>query len=154
EWLDLARKVDWDFSYVTEEKVFPEAVSGAPWLRHEEWKNWDEPFRTSYTEYVKNQHEKDASVYAVREAGGRLKDFQKLPSIWVNGLKLHAATLPLAEFAAVIGNLRGGRFGRDSAWRTMATFGAMDEFRHTQIPLMIMHPLVHWDSQFDWTHRF
>ena len=39
---------------------------------------------------------------------------------WLNALKLHAATLPLAEFAAVIGNLRAARFGRDSAWRTTA----------------------------------
>ena len=46
-------------------------------MPHEEWKDWEEPFRTSYAEYVTNQYEKDASVYAVREAVGRLKDFQK-----------------------------------------------------------------------------
>jgi toluene monooxygenase system protein A len=36
----------------------------------------------------------------------------------------------------------------------MATFGALDEFRHTQIPLVLMHDLVRWDAQFDWTHKF
>src|SRR5262249_24375839 len=35
-----------------------------------------------------------------------------------------------------------------------STLGALDEFRHTQIPLLIMHDLVRWDEQFDWTHRF
>ena len=35
----------------------------------------------------------------------------------------------------------------------MALFGALDEFRHTQIPLLLMHELVRWDPQFDWTHR-
>ena len=154
DWLDLARKLDWDYSYVREDEVFPEIPSGRPWLPHAAWSDWDEPYRTTYTEYVQNQAAKDASVQAVREAVGRVEDFARLDRAWLNGLKLHAATLALAEFAAVTGNLRAARFGRDSAWRTMATFGALDEFRHTQIPLLLMHDLVRWDPQFDWTHRF
>jgi hypothetical protein len=55
---------------------------------------------------------------------------------------MFSATLPLAEFAAVVGNLRGARFGRDSAWRTAAILGALDEFRHAQIPLMLMHEIT------------
>ncbi|HKQ70641.1 MAG TPA: YHS domain-containing protein [Polyangiaceae bacterium] len=152
-WLDAARKLDWEFSYVREEDVFPEIASGKPWLFHDAWKNWDEPFRTTYAEYVKMQCAKGEALGAVREAVGKPEDFEKLPAEWRSVLKLHAATLPLAEFAAVVGNLRGARFGRDSAWRTMATLGALDELRHTQIPLSLMHSLVRADSQFDWTHR-
>jgi toluene monooxygenase system protein A len=154
QWLDLARKLDWTYSYVDEKEVFPAEISGSPWLPHEAWKDWDEPYRTSFTEYVHQQHAKDAAVYAVRDAVGRVEDFAALDVSWLNGLKLHAATLALAEFTAVIGNLRAVRFGRDSAWRTMATFGALDELRHTQIPLLLMHELVPWDPQFDWTHKF
>ena len=154
QWLDLARKLDWDFSYVRERDVFPELVSGNPWLPHRDWAAWDEPYRTSYGEYVAGQHVKEASVRAVREAVGRLEDYQKLDRSWLNVLKLHGATLPLAEFAAVIGNLRAARFGRDSAWRTTALFGALDELRHTQLPLLTFHDLIPWDEQFDWTHRF
>ncbi len=154
EWLPLARKLDWDFTYVSEQEIFPEVMSGSPWLPHSAWKDWDEPYRTTYAEYVGLQREKDASVRAVRESVGKIEDFQKLDPAWINGLKLHAATLPLAEFAAVIGNLRGARFGRDSAWRAMATFGALDEYRHTEIPLVLMHGLLKWDGQFDWTHKF
>lgn len=154
QWLDLARKLDWDFSYVDPREVYPESISGRPWLPHSEWKDWDEPYRTSYAEYVANQHAKEASVQAVREAVGRVEDYQALDPSWLNGLKLHSATLPLAEFAAVIGNLRAARFARDSAWRTTAAFGALDEVRHTQIPLLLMHGLVRWNPQFDWTHRF
>jgi len=123
-------------------------------LKHEQWADWDEPYRTTYGEYVVNQSAKDDAVEAVRGAVGQIEDFKRLDPGWVNGLKLHAATLPLAEFAAVVGNLRAARFGRDSAWRTMATFGALDELRHTQIPLALMHELVRWDVQFDWTHKF
>lgn len=153
-WQELARKLDWDFSYVSENEVFPDVVSGHPWLPHAAWANWEEPYRITYYEYVTNQHAKEASVQAVREAVGRIDDFQGLDPAWLSSLKLHAAALPLAEFAAVIGNLRAARFGRDSAWRNTATFGALDEVRHTQIPLAIMHELVRWDPQFDWTHRF
>jgi len=154
DWHDLARKLDWSYSYVDEHEVFPEVLSGSPWLPQTEWQLWDEPYRTTYREYVATQSAKDASVFAVRDAVGKAEDFQKLDAGWRNGLKLHAAALPLAEFAAVIGNLRAARFGRDSAWRTTAAFGALDEFRHTQIPLLIMHELVRSDPQFDWTHRF
>lgn len=154
EWFDLARKLDWDFSYVREEEVFPPDVSGRPWLPAKAWSAWDEPYKTTYAEYVANQSEKEGAVAAVRAALGRVSDFKRLPKTWLSALKLHSATLPLAEFAAVIGNLRAARFGRDGAWRTAAAFGALDELRHTQIPLLLMHPLVAWDEQFDWTHRF
>src|SRR5437867_4840366 len=154
EWLDLAHMLDAAYSNVAEDEVSPEVVNGHPWLSNREWASWREPYRTSYSEYVTTQHAKDASVYAVRDAVGRLDDIEELPPEWISALKLHAATLPLAEFAAVVGNMRAARFGRDGAWRAMATLGALDELRHTQIPLLIMHELLQWDPQFDWTHRF
>jgi toluene monooxygenase system protein A len=153
EWLDLARKLDWSYSYVQEQNVFPEAISGRPWLEHAAWRDWDEPYRTTFSEYVAGQHEKEGAIRAVREAVGHVADFERHDRAWLSALKLHAATLPLAEFAAVVGNLRAARFGRDSAWRTAATLGALDELRHTQIPLTVLHELVAWDPQFDWTHR-
>src|SRR6201987_1984677 len=94
------------------------------------------------------------AVQAVHDEVGRIENVEKLALPWLNSLKVHAAALPLAEFTGVLGNLRGARFGRASAWRTMATFGALDEFRHTQIPLLLMHELVRWNAQFDWTHKF
>jgi toluene monooxygenase system protein A len=109
QWLDAARKLDWELSYVSEKEVFPEVTSGVPWLAQEEWKTWDEPYRTSFAEYVETQAKKEAALRAVQEVVGRPEDILKLPPAWLNALKLHAATLPLAEFAAVIGNLRGPR---------------------------------------------
>lgn len=154
QWLDLARKLDWSYSYVSEREVFPEEASGRPWLDHAAWAEWDEPYRTSYSEYVHQQHAKEGALRAVRDVVGKVEDVAGLDRAWLSGLKLHAATFPLAEFAAVVGNLRAARFGRDSAWRTAAAFGALDEIRHTQIPLLLMHDLVRWDPQFDWTHKF
>ena len=68
DWLPLARKLDWEFSYTTEQEVFPEVISGHPWLPHSSWQDWEEAFKTSYREYAQNQHEKDMAVYAVRVA--------------------------------------------------------------------------------------
>lgn len=150
----LARDLDWRYSYVSEKDVFPEAVSGRPWRPQADWAGWNDPYRVIFSEYAKIQTEKEAAVAAVAAALGRTQEFERAPAGWLSGLKLHAALLPLAEFAAVVGNLRAQRFGRDSEWRTMAGFGALDELRHTQIPLRLMHPMLRWDNQFDWTHRF
>jgi len=152
-WLDLARKLDWKFSYVRTEEVFPPDVSGRPWLPTEAWQDWDEPYRTSYGEYVDGQARKEQAMHAVRDSLGRPDQLKSLNRGFYSALKLHTATFTLAEFAAVVGNLRGARFGRDSAWRTMATFGALDELRHTQLPLALLHPYVRNDAQFDWTHK-
>jgi len=154
DWFHLARKLDWEFSYVKPEEVYPLATSGEPWLTHQEWKDWNEPYKTTFAEYVSIQTAKDDAVDAVKEVVGKLSDFKKMDIIWSNAIKLHLATLPLAEFAAVIGNLRAGRFARDGAWRNAATLGALDEMRHSQIPLSILHELVQVDGQFDWIHKF
>lgn len=153
-WVDLARKVDWTFRYVDERQVYPDEVSGRPWLPHEAWANWDEPYRTTYTQYVSTQSDKDQALDAVRDAVGHVDAYRRLPPEWRSAVKLHTATLALTEFAAVIGNLRAARFGRDSAWRSTALLGALDETRHSQIPLLIMHDLVRADPQLDWTHKF
>ncbi len=154
DWLDAARKLDWTYSYVDEREVFPEAISGAPWLPHEAWSSWNEPFKTTFAEYVAQQSLKTADVAAAFAIVEQSEYVKTLPPAWVSAVKLHVALLPLAEFAAVIGNLRAARFGRDGAWRAAATFGALDELRHTQIPLLLMHEFVKHDEQFDWAHKF
>ena len=82
EWLPLARKLDWDYSYVREDEVFPEVISGRPWLPHSGWKDWEESFKTSYREYVDNQYEKDMAVQAVHDAVGRIENIEKLARPW------------------------------------------------------------------------
>ncbi|MDQ1507027.1 MAG: toluene monooxygenase system protein, partial [Actinomycetota bacterium] len=153
EWLDLARKVDWTFSYVDEREVYPEEVSGAPWLAHSAWENWTESYRTSYREYVENQRAKDDSVMAVRDALNKPRLNAGLDPGWLELVKFHSGVLALGEYAAVPAELRMARFGRDSAWRTMSLLGALDEIRHTQIPLLINHDLLRHDARFDWTHK-
>ncbi|MGC4093915.1 MAG: hypothetical protein QM756_39620 [Polyangiaceae bacterium] len=154
QWLPLSRELDWEFSYAKDE-AFPTLVSGTPALTPDEWARFDEPFKTSFSEYVEQQANKEVGLEAVRELLNQRKDrLQRLDASWVSALKLHFALLPLAEFAAAIGNLRAARFGRASAWRNASLLGALDELRHAQIPLALGHDCVSLDAQFDWTHRF
>ncbi len=147
--MDLARKLDWEPTYVSEAELYPPELSGRPWLPHEAWASWDEPFRTTYADYVAGQDRKEVDLAAVRDSVGA----RVATDAWSSAVKLHAATLPHAEFAAVVGNLRGARFGRDSAWRNTSLLGALDEMRHAQIPLLLLHPQVRHDVQLDWTCR-
>ncbi len=153
DWLDLARALEWTPSYVTEAELFPEDVSGAPLSAPDAWAGWDEPYRTSFRDYVVGQHDKELSVRAVCDAVGGAEAYRALDPGWRSAVKLHAATLPLAEFAAVIGNLRAARFGRTAAWRSTALLGALDEARHAQLPLLLMHDLVRTDPGLTWIHR-
>src|SRR5580698_10293168 len=153
DWLDLARKVDWTPRYVSERELFPEEISGSPWLARDAWRDWNEAYRTTYREYVANQREKDAAVLGVRAALSKPRLFDELDPGWVELVKFHNGAVTLAEYAGAVAELRMARFGRDSAWRTMSVLGGLDEIRHTQIPLLIGHDLMAHDGNFDWTHN-
>ena len=133
--------------------MFPEEISGHPWLAHDAWRDWNEAYRTTYREYVANQREKDAAVLGVRSALDKPHLFDGLDPGWVQLVKFHNGAVALAEYAGAIAELRMARFGRDSAWRMMSTLGALDEIRHTQIPLLIGHDMLAYDGNFDWTHK-
>ena len=152
-WLDLARKVDWEYRYVDEREVFPTEISGSPWFDHAAWAGWNEVYRTTYREYVANQRAKDDAVMGVRSVLTKAHVRQELDPGWLQLVKFHNALFALLEYAAAVGELRMARFGRDSAWRTMATLGALDELRHAEIPLLLGHDLLRLDANFDWTHR-
>src|ERR1700750_2916760 len=133
--------------------MFPEELSGHPWLAHDAWRDWTEAYRTTYREYVGTQRAKDAAVLGVRAALSKPHLFDDLDPGWVQLVKFHNGAVALAEYAGAVAELRMARFGRDSAWRTMATLGALDEIRHTQIPLLLGHDMLGFDGNFDWTHR-
>jgi toluene monooxygenase system protein A len=154
KWQHLLRKLNWTADQVEKNNLFPPAMSGESTVPTAAWQAWDEAYRINYHEYIQTQYKKVNSVNAVQEVLGQLKNIKKIDPTWLNGIKLYSAVFTLAEYAAVIGNLRAARFGQDSAWRNLSLFGALDELRHAQIPLKIMHDFIRWDPQFDWTHKF
>ena len=153
EWYDLARDVDWTRTYVDEEAVFPEWLSGTGKVPKEAWKKWDEPYKCAYPDYVATQREKEVSVYSVQGALKRSNVFDELLEGWKANAKAHLGAVTAIEYLAVLTELRMSRFGLSPAWRNMAVFGALDEIRHTQMNLMLAHEGLQKDPQYDWAQK-
>ena len=144
EWLDLARKLDWEFSYVREADAFPPVAAGTRGCRARDWRDWDEPYRTTLRR-VRHQPARRRTPRSTRCATrvGGVEDFA-------------AARRRLAErrSSCTPRRCRSPSSPRSSATcarrasaatapgATTALLGALDEFRHTQIPLLLMHELV------------
>jgi toluene monooxygenase system protein A len=47
QWYDLCRDMNWQFKYVTEAEVFPEAVSQSQGIPAAAWWNWGESYKIS-----------------------------------------------------------------------------------------------------------
>lgn len=153
DWFDLTRDVDWEFTHVDHEAVYPEWMSGSGKVPIEAWAKWKEPYVTSYPEYVATQAEKDAGTYSVKAAIERSSLFEQLDEGWKSAAKIHFGGVALIEFIAVPAELKMARFGLAPSWRNTAVYGALDEIRHTQLNLWFAHELVSKDPQFDWTQK-
>jgi toluene monooxygenase system protein A len=89
EWQDLVREVDWTFSYVDDDAVYPEWQSGSGKVPREAWLAWEESYKISYPEYVSVQREKEASTFAVKAALQRSSVFNTLDEGWKSCAKVH-----------------------------------------------------------------
>jgi len=153
EWYDLTRATNWTPSYVSEEELFPDEMSGSMGIPMENWEVYDEPYKTTFTEYVRVQREKDAGAYSVKAALERAKIIDKSDPGWVTILKQHYGAIALGEYAAVTGEARMSRFSKAPGNRNMAMFGMLDETRHGQIQLFFPHEYCKTDRQFDWAWK-
>ncbi|MDR3448661.1 MAG: toluene monooxygenase, partial [Alphaproteobacteria bacterium] len=75
EWYDIARSTNWTPTYVTDAELFPDVMTGALGVPMEKWEVYDEPYKTSYSEYVRIQREKDSGAYSVKAALERSRMF-------------------------------------------------------------------------------
>lgn len=150
---DIARDTNWTPKYVAESELFPEELSSAFGLPVEAFEEYDEPYKTTYTEYVKVQREKDAGAYSVKAALERSKTFETAAPGWLSVLKSHFGAIARGEYSASGAEARMVRFGRAPGMRNMATFGMMDEIRHSQLQLFFPHQYVSKDRQFDWAFK-
>ncbi|MBL6751253.1 MAG: YHS domain-containing protein [Nevskia sp.] len=150
DWYDIARDTNWTPRYASVEEIFPDEMSDAFGLTVEQWEAYDEPFKISYREYVAVQSKKDADAYSVKAALARANFFDKAAPGWISILKMHYGAICLAEYIAVLGEAKMARFGKAPGMRNMATFGSLDEMRHTQIQLYFAHENIHKSRQLDW----
>jgi toluene monooxygenase system protein A len=153
EWQGFVRDVDWRYSYVDDEAVFPPWHSGTGKVPREAWQAWEESYKVTYPEYVSTQSEKEAAVYAVKAAMQRSSNWSDLNEGWRSATKMHYGAVAVAEYAAVLAELKMARFGLAGAWRNMAVFGQLDELRHASISTYFGHEFVARDPQYDWTQK-
>jgi toluene monooxygenase system protein A len=153
DYYDTARDMNWAFSYVNEDEVFPEELSKSFGIKGDEWWGWDEPYKLTYREYVHNQAGKDDGIYSIRSTIARSNLYDNLDVGWKSAIKAHYGAIPVPEYFASIGEARMARFGRAAAWRNMATFGTLDECRHGQAQIYFPYCLLGKDPQFDWAHK-
>jgi len=153
DWYDIARDTNWSAGYVPREEIFPPQLSDPFGIPVEEWETFDEPYKVSYREYVKVQREKDSSAYSVKAALSRSKFHDGLDEGWASVLKLHYGAVALTEYQASQFQARMVRFGPSPSMRNMATYGMLDELRHTQLQLFFPHELLSRDRQYDWAHE-
>ena len=153
EWQGFVRDVDWSYSYVDDEAVYPEWHSGTGKVPRQAWQAWEESYKVSYPEYVATQREKEAAVYAVKAALQRSSAFDSLSEGWKSATKMHFGGVALVEYAAVLAELKMARFGLNGSWRNMATFGQLDELRHAAVTTFFGHEFIGKDAQYDWTQK-
>ena len=150
KWYDLARTTNWTPRHVSAEELFPREMSDIFNIPFSEWEKFDEPYKTSYREYVDMQSRKDADVYSVRAALVRARIYDEADPGWRSILKLHYGVNALGEIGAGIAEAKMARFGKAPGLRNTATFGMLDEIRHQQLQLFFAHELLAKDRQFDW----
>ncbi|MDA0821009.1 MAG: YHS domain-containing protein [Proteobacteria bacterium] len=152
-WYDLTRATNWTPKYVSEDELFPEEMSGARGIPAATWETYDEPYKTSYPEYVEIQREKDAGTYSIKAALERSAFVDKADPGWVSTMQAHYGAIPLGEYLASIGEARMARFSKAPGNRNMATFGMMDENRHAQLQLFFPHANIQRSVKWDWAHK-
>jgi toluene monooxygenase system protein A len=153
DWYDLARTTNWTPKYVTEDALFPEQMSGSRGIPMAAWETYDEPYKTSYPEYVSIQREKDAGTYSVRAALERAAFVDQADPGWVSTMQAHYGAVALGEYVAGLGEARMARFSKAPGNRNMAVFGMMDENRHSQLQLFFPHANIKRSRQWDWGHK-
>ena len=134
EWYDLTRDMNWDLSYVTEERGLPEPTVQQLRRPDRDWWTWDEPYKITYPEYVHNQAGKDAGVYSVNNVVNRSEHLrQPRPGLAGRGHRALRRDRRARSTRPASARRAWRRFGRAAAWRNMATFGTLDETRHGQL---------------------
>ena len=110
EWYDIARATNWTPKYVSEAELFPDLMTGAQGVPMAKWEVYDEPYKTSYPEYVRIQREKDAGAYSVKAALERSRIFEDADPGWRSILKSHYGAIALGEYAAMSARSPHGAF--------------------------------------------
>ena len=83
DWYDLARETNWTPSFVSEEEMYPAPMADSHGIAVEAWETFDEPYKSTYRDYVKAQRDKDVGAYSVKAALARAEFFKNASPHWM-----------------------------------------------------------------------
>ncbi|MFT3731848.1 MAG: toluene monooxygenase [Hyphomicrobium sp.] len=153
DWYDLARQTNWTPKYISTEQMFPPQFSDGYGIGMEFWEEFDEPYKVTYRDYVQTQREKEVGAYSVKSATSRSEFYRKAEPGWKSMLQFHFGSIPFVEYGSVSAFARMTRFGKAPGMRNMATFGSLDETRHSQIQMFFGYEFIGEHRAFDWAHK-
>jgi toluene monooxygenase system protein A len=134
EWLPLARKLDWEFSYTTEQEVFPEVISGRPWLPHPQF-DWAHKFyHTNNWCAIAAPHFFDGLTL-----GQNAIEFHIANNVILETDFTNLQFVGLASLAHVAG---------DYLFEKMVTSLQTDEARHAQIGHPVLTRVIEHDPEY------
>ncbi len=153
DWYDIGRQTNWTPKYVSEAEIFPPDFSDPYGVSMDLWEEFDEPYKVTYRDYVQTQREKDVGAYSVKSATSRSEFYRKAEPGWKAILQLHFGAVPFVEYGSISAFARMTRFGKAPGMRNMATFGSLDETRHTQIQMYFGYEFIGEHRAFDWVQK-
>ncbi len=153
DWYDIARQTNWTAKYAADAQIFPSEFSDPFGIPMDQWEEFDEPYKVTYRDYVQTQREKDVGAYSVKSATSRNEFYRKAESGWKSMLQFHFGSIPFVEYGSVSAFARMTRFGKAPGMRNMATFGSLDETRHTQIQMFFGYEFIGEHRAFDWAQK-
>jgi toluene monooxygenase system protein A len=151
-WLDLARELDWELSYVAADDVFPSALSGAPYACAV--RGGASELERSLCVEPRFAAPGAESASSSRDRGEHAKEREPVDPAWDSAVTLRAATLSLTEFATAVGQLRSARFAHGGASRATASLSALRALRRAQMPIARTAKRDELNTQLDWTRAF
>ncbi len=146
----LTRGLDWETSYQSMDKVFPEATFEG--IKIKDWDKWQDPFRLTMDAYWKFQSEKERKLYAVLDSFAQNNGQLSISDVrYLNAVKLFLTGVSPLEYQAHRGFAHAGRQLPGVGPRIAAQMQSLDELRHAQTQI---HTISHYNKFFDGLHEF
>lgn len=127
----MTRGLDWEPSYVPEEKMYPHTTFEG--IKIHDWDAWEDPFRLTVEAYHKYQSEKDKRLYAVIDSFAQGQGhLQVTDARYFNAIRMFLQGVTPLEYQAYRNFGYLARHLNGAGARTACLYQSIDELRHNQ----------------------
>ncbi|MDO5498771.1 MAG: YHS domain-containing protein [Propionibacteriaceae bacterium] len=127
----MTRGLDWEPSYVPEEKMYP--YTQFEGIKIHDWDAWEDPFRLTVEAYHKYQSEKDKRLYAVIDSFAQGQGhLQVTDARYFNAVRMFLQGVTPLEYQAYRNFGYLARHLNGAGARIACLYQSIDELRHNQ----------------------